>query len=405
MTGTKPMIWSGEHHFEVDGSGLHEDTLRIGRAQPQGERMLTLVLPTLCITYADMVFQNAVGGVQMSYPGSAVYGPAFFDPPVELTGDDIERLTYVRGADRVVIGRERTVVEFGSWEELVIPRLRIGAGVGAPAALAVASTSIDVEAPLSIAVKQYADGRHVGGLAVEARHQDYVESTPEPVYDLWARVVDGRRREPLPEVIVEVWGWDPRAEREGGVGGFVAVAEVATDGHGIAQTGGLRAGQLQWYSARLEGWRVAPRCLRPLPQQSVRLHLLAWEMTPDRDATQYELERGASIPVQRYEATYRAESWETLDEVARRFGFAGANELAESGGLRHPDQYTGAADFTLPGWALLHAPAGDTSTLLDRRLDLPSGSTIAAHRLYRPVPDALVPGEVVAVPTEPSRRR
>ena len=91
MNAKKPVTWKGSQAFRLTASGLHEDTLRIVPNYRGQEMLLQLRLPTLCITYADMRFQNAVGGEQENYPASRAYGPAHFDPPVEITGEaDIE---------------------------------------------------------------------------------------------------------------------------------------------------------------------------------------------------------------------------------------------------------------------------------------------------------------------------
>lgn len=82
-----------------------EDTLRVESNSREKERQFRLVLPTLCITYAKMDFANCIGGEKANYQASRSYGPAFFDPPVVINGAaEIERLTCIRGADRVVTG-------------------------------------------------------------------------------------------------------------------------------------------------------------------------------------------------------------------------------------------------------------------------------------------------------------
>lgn len=429
MTMQPPLTWTGEHGFSINGSGLHEDTIRIVQSQRQSERMLRLALPTLCITYAELTFQNAVGGLQVNYPASSMYGPAFFDPPVEVTGDDIERLTYIRGAHRVVIGPDETVIEFPSWEDLVVPRLRIDEAKGAPARLAVESATVNVEEPLTITVKQYADGRHVGGIAVEARHPEYVERKAEPIYDFWLRAIDGALQDPMVEATVEIWRWDPKASSPSGQGDFELVEERYTNSDGVVQVGGLPAEGLYWYTLRAVGWRVAPRCIRPLAGQPVRLHFRAWKMRGDtfrykwqehddldrlaeftrvgpeeivrmnRLESVRELGAEMQITLPCYDATYRPEGGEDLDGVAIRFGMRNGDELAVANGLRDGKDYDGATDLKLPEWQFFHAREGDSLAVVDRQFGLPAKSSIAAHRVYRPRTGVLLPGEVVAVPS------
>jgi hypothetical protein len=120
------ITWQGSHNFKLNGCAVHEDTLRVKSNYQKSERNLTLTLPTLCITYADMKFQNQIGGEQKLYPDSAAYGPVYFDPPVVINGEkEVERLTYIRGAERLEIGPKETKIEFHAWNELVIPRLRL----------------------------------------------------------------------------------------------------------------------------------------------------------------------------------------------------------------------------------------------------------------------------------------
>ena len=61
---TETISWKGKHVFRIAGSRYHEDTLRIDSVRAKGEELLRLVLPTLCLTYADMAFANAIGGEQ-----------------------------------------------------------------------------------------------------------------------------------------------------------------------------------------------------------------------------------------------------------------------------------------------------------------------------------------------------
>ena len=427
----QPYIWTGKHKFEIKGSGLHEDTLRIVANYRKSERMLKLVLPTLCITYADMAFQNAVGGLQKNYPASRSYGPIYFDPPVELTADDIEKYTYIRGAHRVEIGPRETIIEFSCREDLVIPRMRIDElqkAKGAESVLLVDNTKIDIDQPLKIAVKQYADGRHVGGIMVEKRHPKYVQSELKPVYDLWAQVVDGVIQNPLQETLVELWRWDDSAGTTFGSGDFVRESQHYTNSDGIVLVKNLPAEMLWWYIVNKPGWRIAPRCLRPLAQQSVRLHMVAWRMHDEtfkytwqtndalEDLAQFthftvqeilklngipstqHLVPGKEIILPCYQGTYRPESPEKLLSIANRFRLKDLKEMAAVNGLSDIKAYHGEVDLKLPQWLFLHARSGDRIEEIDKQFNLQLNSTVPVHRVYRPQKGVLLPGEVIAVP-------
>jgi hypothetical protein len=425
---SEPYFWSGEHRFEISGSDMHEDTLRIAANYRKSELMLRLTLPTLCITYADMSFQNAVGGLQLNYPASAAYGPAYFDPPVVLTGDDIEKFTYIRGAHRVEIGPDKTVIEFPCWHDLVMPRLRIDRSPGAWAVMEVGETRIDMEMALKISVKQYANGRHVGGVTIEKQHPEAIIPTLKPEYDLWIRVIDGMTRQPLQETIVELWRWDSRIVTPYGRGDFYSDGHHYTNGNGVVQLQGLRADHVQWYTVNKAGWRIAPRCLRPLAGQHVRLHMQAWKMRSDtfrytwkagdvldelaklthvdvqeilhmnRLRSARQLVPGMVITLPCYQGTYRPEQWEKLVDIAKRFGYKGTQALAEAIGLRDIKAYHGATDLKLPQWRFFTARAGDSLKAFDGQFGLRKRATRPAHRLYRPREGALLQGEVVAVP-------
>ena len=92
---SNPIVWHGQQEFWLAGTDHHEDTLRIesNYSQAQAEHTLRLTLPTLCITYANMQFTNAIGGKQENYPSSSKYGPIFFDPPVVITDtEEVEKM-------------------------------------------------------------------------------------------------------------------------------------------------------------------------------------------------------------------------------------------------------------------------------------------------------------------------
>jgi len=422
--------WEGGYVFRLNGSGLREDTLKVKSNYTKQERLLKLVFPTLCITYADMKFQNSIGGEQVNYPASQAYGPSHFDPPVEITGEqDIERLTYIRGCHRIEIGPRETTIEFPSWKELVIPRLRIDESKPIEAGLHVPVTGISVDEPLQIDVSQYADGRHVGGVRLERRHPQWQPSAVKETYDLWLRVIDGCTLEPLPEVMVDIWHWDPKFPTPYGTGGFRLDDRRYTDGAGSIDLAGRPSGELEAFTVRLAGRRVVARCMRPLAGQKVRLHMRTWPLTGDslrfvwpagtkldgmarltghsaedilhlnQFQSPSELKPGMQIALPCFAATYRMEQWDDFDWLGEAFKYRDAKGLAAANGLRDVASLDGGVDIKLPDWRFFYAGEGDTLEGIDALLGLPKGSTITVGRVYHPEPRLPFPGETVAVPT------
>jgi hypothetical protein len=422
--------WSGSYVFRLSGSGLHEDTLRIKSNYRKQEQMLKLILPTLCITYADMKFQNNIGGEQENYPASQAYGPLYFDPPVEITGEgDIEKFTYIRGAHHVEIGPRETIIEFPTWKELVSPRLRIDQKKPIEVGLHVPGTRIFEDEPLRISALQYADGRHIGGVRLEKRHPKWQPSAEKKAYDLWLRVIDGCSLQPLPEVMVDIWHWDPEAPTPYGTGGFRLEDRKYTAGDGSIHVPERPSGELEAFTVRLPGWRVIVRCLRPLAGQRVRLHMRAWPLTNDtllhiwhagatlegmaqltghsleeilhlnqfKDTS--ELKPGMQIVLPCYAATYRMEQWDNFDWVGKTFGYRDARGLAEVNGLQDVASLDSRIDIKLPDWRFFYAPEKATLEDIDAMFDLPKGSTITVGRVYHPDPRLPYTGETIAVPT------
>ena len=424
---TDPFTWKGEYDFRLSGSGLHEDTLRIKSSARKQEQLLKLVLPTLCITYADAKFQDDIGGEQENFPASQAYGSAHFDPPIEILGEEkIEMFTYIRGAHRVEIGPKRTVIEFPSWKDLVIPRLRLDRVKPVDARLHVPETHIQVEKPLQITALQYADGRHVGGVRMEKRHPEWKPSLEEERHSLWIRVIDGRSLQPLPKVMVDVLRWREREKS----GRFLLEDRLHTDGSGCIEIQDLPSGDLEAYVVRHHGWRAVVRCVRPLAGQIVRLHMRAWPLHREKVRFEWKdtdrldviarragvsvddlasLNRlrtakgpapGARINLPLYAATYQLEPWDDLDWVASAFGYEGVQELAEANGLKEAADLAHLHDIRLPDWHFLYAKDGDTFEGIDRSFGLPPGSTIPVGRVFHPNPKSPYPGETVAIPTE-----
>jgi hypothetical protein len=429
IANNEAYAWSGKHDFSLNASRLKEDTLRILAQPAQSEAMFRLHLPTLCITYADMAFQNRVGGMQENYPSSAAYGPAYFDPPVEIVGEEeIERLTYIRGAQRVTIGPDETLIEFYAWSELVIPRLRIDEKQSANATLSAQQVNVLVEQPVSLKVRQFANGRHIGGINIEARHPAYVESEPVREYHLEIRVIDGLILEPLPEVRVNIWHWDAELFERDPSRGFQLDDQVWTGGDGSFVQSKRPAEELEAVSAYLPGWRITPRCYRPLPGEPVRMHLRAWRMQPTKvryawkkrdrlEAMAFRcgleveeilqingledpevLNAGMTIHLPCYAGALWLDSWDTPQDIAKRFRFKDEEMLARINGLRDLGEYDSSLEMQLPGWYFFHAGINDTLETFDRIFGLPDGSCVPAGRTYRPSSGYLFIGEVVGIP-------
>lgn len=427
---TEPITWKGKYAFRLSGSGLHEDTLRIKSNYRKQEQMLKLVLPTLCITYADAKFQDRVGGEQENFPASRAYGPAYFDPPIEILGEqDIEKFTYIRGAHRVEIGPKETVIEFPSWKDLVVPRLRIDQKKPAEASLRVPDTHISVDQPLQITALQYADGRHVGGVRLEKRHPKWRPPETKNVYSLWIRVIDGVTLQPLPEVMVDILHWDAKAKTPYGAGGFRLDERLYTDGGGCIEVPNRPSGELEAYVVRQPGSRAVVRCLRPLAGQKVRLHMRVWPLKRDtvriawpsgdkldivaqrtghsiEDILQLNRLKSSSMPkpgmrinLPCYVAAYQLEPWDTLDWVGETFGYRDAKGLAEVNGLKDVTDLDGGTEIKLPDWRFYYAQENDTLEKIDTMLGLPKGSSITVGRVFHPDPRLPYAGETVAVPT------
>jgi hypothetical protein len=426
----EPISWKGNYVFRLSGSGLHEDTLRVKSSAQKQEQFLRLILPTLCITYADAKFQDSIGGEQVNYPASQVYGPLYFDPPVEIIGEqEIERLTYIRGAQRVEIGPKDTAIAFPSWKELVIPRLRIDQKDAATANLQIPETLINVDDPLKITARQYADGRHVGGVRFEKRHPKWQPPSEKETYSLWIRVIDGVSLKPIPEMMIDILHWDAKMRTSHGNGGFRLDDRLYTDGTGCIQVPNRPSGELEAYVVRRPGWRVVVRCLRPLAGQKVRLHMRAWLLKQDTMRIKWQGSEKLNVVAQRtghsvedilklnqfkgtvvpkagmrinlpcYMARYQLEPWDTLDWVGKTFGYGDAKGLAEVNGLKDVTDLDGSIEINLPDWRFFYAQEGDTLASFDTLFGLPPGSSITVGRVFHPDPGLPYAGETVAVPT------
>ncbi len=279
-SASKDFIWEGRQEFQLVGTDRFEDTLRIEADYgSQKESPLKLTLPTLCITYADLKFANSIGGEQEKFPASAAYGPSFFNPPVEILGlQEVEKYTWIRGAHRVVIGPQETEIEWYMWRTLVIPRLRLDKEKPITARLTGKGIPMAVEQELVIRVLQYADGRHIGGIRLEARHPDWQPADKPKEHDLWVRVINGETREAMPEVGLNLFRWEQKLATTYGQGGMALVETPYTNGQVTFHDPQRPSGELEAVTLRRPGWRAVARCYRPLPGEQVRLHLVAWQL-------------------------------------------------------------------------------------------------------------------------------
>ena len=268
-----PITWTGEQVVRIVGTGLHEDTLRI---RPSGlkqrENRYRLRLPTLCITYADLKFANAIGGEQERWPASAAYGPQFFDPPVVIGPADIERLTWIRGADRVTIGPKETEIEWFAFRELVVPRLRLSLTDPVEAAVEIINSVIDVGEELRLDLAQYANGRLIGGVQVAKRHPDWKPPEEPPFYKLWIRVVDADRQQPFSDARLVLSHWDGKQ--------FTPLETPSTDAHGSVVRDERKPGELEAVTLAMDGWWAVPRVWRALPGQQLNVLLEAVRLEP-----------------------------------------------------------------------------------------------------------------------------
>jgi len=429
-TKATSVTWKGEYAFLLSGSGLHEDTLKIKSNYRKQEQMLKLVLPTLCITYADAKFQDSIGGEQKNYPTSSSYGPVHFDPPIVVTDEeDIERYTYIRGANRVEIGPKDTVIEFPSWKDLVIPRLRLDKKEPARAYIHVPATQITVDEPLEVRVTQYADGRNVGGVSLEKRHPEWHPPKIDEVYSLWIRVIEGFTLNPIPEVMVDILHWDHKVSTPYESGGFRLDERIFTDGKGCIQIPKRPSGEFEAYVVRKPDSRAVVRCLRPMPGQNVRLHMRVWPMKRDtirtglpatgkfdlvarrtgissdeilklnrlRDSSVLKANTRINLPC--YSGIYHLEPWDTLDWIGETFGYRDAKGIAAVNGFQHVAELNDVMEIKLPDWRFYYAQEHDTLEEFDTVFGIPKGSSITVGRAFHPDPRLPFPGEVVAVPT------
>lgn len=425
-----PIEWQGTHAFLVVGTTYHEDTLRVDSTAPDREQhpLLKLTLPTLCITYASMKFINDIGGEQALYPDSEPYGARYFDPPVSLTGGDIEKFTWIRGASKVTIGPQETDVEWRLGTPLVIPRLRINPKRPVEARVAVPKVQIGVDQPLNVAVKQLADGRHIGGLQIEKRHPAWSPAQEGQRYTLRIRVLKPPALHPMREVPILLHVWDPAATTAFGQGSFKSTGRRTTGANGAVELTGRTSGKLEaatldlpGYAAPAQAWRAMPGQIvglvfRPVALQRTTISY-SWAagdtpeamsalvgiaaadiVTPNLQPKQRVLKVGQKIDLPCYAAAHLMQARDSLEWLAARFRYVDLGELAERLKLRSLDALTTLGTIPLPGWIVVYARPGDTLEAIDAKFGLPKGWSRVLGRPYHPEPRLPIERECVAVP-------
>jgi hypothetical protein len=427
----QPIVWSGQQEFKIVGTGLHEDTLRVeGSGQKSAEKTSKLILPTLCITYADMRFQNSIGGEQLNYPDSQVYGTKYFDPAVTIKGGaEVERLTYIRGAESVRIDAKETTIEYFPRNTLIVPRLRIAKKEPATARVEIPQTYIFVDQPLTLKIFQYADGRHIGGVALEKRHPDWKPTPEKETYDLLITTIDGKTQKPLCEALINILHWNPKLKTPYGLGGFYLDAQQYTDINGCAKFANRPSGNIEAYTAAYHGYRFTPRCLRPLGGQKVRLHMNGWRLDYDKvdfiwkggetlesianltghpageilkvnNISAEQLTEGKKITLPCYAAEYNLEPWDDLELVAKWFGYKGTKGLLKAKIISNVSEFNGATPLQFPDWRFFFARENDRLASIDALFDLPLGSSTVLGRVFRANVRLPYQAETIAVPTK-----
>ncbi len=424
-------VWKGEHTFQIIGTQHHEDTIKIVADSHQKEARVSLILPTLSITYADMAFTNAIGGVQEDYPYSQKYGKKFFDPPVVISGEkEIENYTWIRGANKVTIGPEQTEIEWYLFKKLVIPRLRIDRKKPAEAMIRCKSISIDVDTPLKIDVLQFADGRHIGGVRVEKRHPDWKPKEPEKRYDLTIHVSDSRTLQPMAERVVNFFRWDEKTSTPYGAGGFVKAEQKYTDGNGTVHDPARTSNILEAITVGIMGRASVAKCFRALPGQIVRHEIRTWALEKTkRDYTwaskdtldsiagltgikgaeilktnglgdSGSVKAGSKISLPCYAASYQMERGDSFEWLIRAFAYENSEELSRVNNLITLAEWDGKENIRLPGWHFFYARKGDSLKLIDSLFNLPPGSSRTLGRVHHPHAPIPFESEIIAVPTE-----
>lgn len=416
--------WEGKHTFYISGTDHEDDTIRVPSSYRKDEVLHKLILPTLCITYADMKFANDIGGVQADYPDSMVYGERYFDPPIALNGEEeIEKFTWIRGAEKVTIGPKETIIEWWGWKDLVIPKLRIRPKEKVKSLMSISDVIITPSQPFRLSVQQYADGRHVGGIQVNKRHPSWEPKEEPDNYDLFIRVIDGKTRRAIPEAKVILRTWDEDKE------GFVKEAEFWTNGMGIVDVKDLPCSNKKLIIVEHSQYMAQTWRFRPLPGQKVRRVFRLWKskerkipyvwrlqdslktisdlsksrkteiLRMNRLKSERELRPGREIQITGYEAVYHVNPRDTLERLAEYFCYDSVEELAEANELAKPYKLYEDQELKLPGWVFFKAKDILLFEKIDEQFRVPIGWTRPAHRVLHDDPTRAYKDELIAVPT------
>ncbi len=411
--------------FFITGVGDEDDTIRIDGGQRKTEKLLKLVLPSLCITFADMQFANQIGGVQNKYPDSKEYGPEYFDPPKVLEGEkEIRKFTLIRGAKRVTIGPRETVIEFESYRTLVVPQLQIKKKERAEASVRVPEIEISVNQPFNAKIMQFADGRHVGGVQFQKAHPDWKPTPIDERYDLWVRVIDEVDRRALSEVKVILSSWNEEQ------GAFVEEANWYTNKMGIVEQKNLPCSDKKLLSIERPPYLTQTWRFRPLPGQKVKRTFKLWQnknvtfpyvwkvgdtikaiatltRTPaatilrmNKVRSPDQIKTGQTINIPAFEPTYRVEARDTLRSLTARFCYNNVEELAKANHLTKPYKIYRGQRLLLPGWRFFVARSADEFDKLDGEFSIPKGWIRSVRRTHHDKPNRIFRNELIAIPTK-----
>ena len=421
----EPIKWKGEHTFYISGTDHEDDTIRIPSTYRKDEILHKLILPTLCITYADMKFANDIGGVQADFPDSKVYGNKYFDPPVELNGEEeIEKFTWIRGAKKVTIGPKVTVIEWWGFHDLVIPKLRIRPKEKVGAKIRIPEVNITVSQPFVAKVLQYADGRHVGGIEVTKRHPMWKEEAKPEVYDLFIRVIEGEKRCAIPELEIKLYTWDKQKKW------FVLESTFFTNGMGVVDVNGLPCSDKKLIVIAQAPWVTQTWRFRPLSGQKVKRSFRLWcasrEIIPyvwrkqdtlrdiavltgsskveilkmNRLRSSNELAPGKVIEIPCFEAIYHVKQRDTFERIVDYFCYQNVEEIAKVNGLAKPYRLHEDQELRLPGWFFLQARSDELFERIDEQFGVPGGWTRPVQRVLHDDPARAYENEFIAVPTK-----
>ncbi len=418
-----PIRWEGNQAFFITGTHLEDNTIRIEGDHSKEECKVTLTLPTLCITYADMKFANEIGGVQKDYPDSEEYGLRFFDPPIEIIGHkNVEELTWIRGAEKVSIGPKETQIQWWKARTLVIPRLRIKSKQKVPAKLEIPKVIIPVYQPLIIKVMQYSNGRHVGGIQVTKRHPKWKPTEEKKSYDLWVRVIDGHTRRAIKEANVTLLSITNEGQ-------FVLVGEWLTNDMGIASISELEISNKSLLRIEQQPWHSQFWRFRSHPGQKVRRTFKLWSgkskqciyewnrddrleqlakilgissktlLSMNKLKEEKAMKPGMKVKFPCLDAIYYPEGRDRIEDLVTLFCYNDIPEIARPNKLKKPYQLNVGQGIRLPGWNFVKVGKGVKFELLDKLFGQPKGWTRPAQRILHDDPQIAYYRELVAIPT------